>query len=188
MNHTLPVIDNSFNAPEIGNASKWLEDNASDSRKFLLAFADDGVIWGEYKSGLKTSVTLDDETLLQAFLFGKEEELRLFRDEAGNWKAYLITDANVAEEDRIDEFQLLWGNEVLDDQNILGFTRVRDRAQKAMEHKLPLEMSKVDLNQESPRLHVRHFVQYDKETGEARIFLSRLVHFGIGPIAEEKIR
>lgn len=186
MNQTMPTMDNNFQTPERGKARKWLEDNASESRKFLLAFADDGVIWGKYQNGLKTSSTLEDETLQQAFLFGDMEELRLFQGEDGNWKACLITDTNVAKEDRVDEIQLLWGSEALEEQNVAGFTRVRDRIQKTLEHVLPLELSKVNLDQESPRLQVRHYLQYDASTGEARIFLSRLVHLGTGPIAEEK--
>lgn len=188
MNHTIPTVQNDFPAPEEGGAQKWLEANSSETRKSLLAFAYDGVIWGEYTSGLKTSTSLNEETLQQAFLFGEKDELRLFRGEDEKWKACLITDGSVAPEDKIDEIQVLWGNEVAEPMNGDGFTRVRDRVQQAMEHTLPLNMSGLNLDAEGPRLLVRHFIDYDQKTGEARIFLSRLVELGIGPLAEEKFK
>ena len=195
MNHKLPQVDNTFQVPENDLAvKKWLEDNASNDRPYLLAFAYDGVIWGVYDGGLKTAPNsfdkelrpeLNGETLQQAFLFGEKEELRLFRDANDVWKACLITD--VDGQDVIDEYQLLWGNEV-EEEPAEGFSHVRDRVQQAMDHIPPLNLSTSDLDQEGPRLLIRHFVDYDKETGEARIFLSRLVNLGIGPIAEEKMK
>jgi CRISPR-associated protein (TIGR03984 family) len=195
MNHKLPRIDNEFKAPESNEGVvRWLQDNASKERSNLLAFADDGVIWGVYDGGLKTAPDsfdselrpeLNGETLQQAFLFGKNEELRLFRGANGDWRACLITD--VDGQHVIDESQLLWGNKV-EGQPLGGFTHVRDRVQQAMDHVLPLDLSGLDLNQESPRLLVRHFIDYDNETGEARIFLSRLVKLGTGPIAEEVMK
>lgn len=189
MSPTLPTINNEFEAPQKGNAQTWLEKNVSVSRKFFLAFAYDGVIWGVYKGGLKTSRAVNEDTLQQAFLFGEEGELRLFRGEDGKWKACLVSDQGVADDDKIDEYQLLWGNEVVPGKSApAGFTPVRDRVQQAMEHSLPLELTGLDLNVEGPRLLVRHFIQYDPVTGEARIFLSRLVKLDTGPIAEEKFR
>lgn len=189
MTPTLPKIDYSLQAPAIGGAKKWLEDNASESRKFLLAFAYDGVIWGAYKGSLNTSTVINEDTLQQAFLFDEADELRLFRGEDNEWKACLISDQGVANDDKIDEYQLLWGNRVIQEKNApAGFTPVCDRVQQAMEHTVPLELTGLDLNIEGPRLLVRHFINYDKETGEARIFLSRLVNLGIGPLAEEKFK
>lgn len=190
MNHTLPAIKNDFPAPEDGGVGQWLEANSSATRNFLLAFAYDGVIWGEYNGGLQTSRPVNEETLQQAFLFGEKDELRLFRGDDERWKACLITDNGVADDDKIDECQPLWGNDVLTKQNIPGFTRVRDQVQQAMEHALPssLSLQSLNLKEEGPRLLVRHFIEYDQKTGEARIFLSRLVKLGTGPLAEEKIK
>lgn len=188
MKHTLPTIDFSLQAPAIGRAKKWLEDNASESRRFLLAFAYDGVIWGAFDKGLKTSTQIVEDTLQQAYLFGEYEELRLFRTEEGGWKTCFITDKNVAGNDKLDEFQVLWGSEIVEPINSNGFTGVRDRTQQAMGHTLPLDLNGLDLNEDGPRLQVRHFIDYDKQTGEARIFLSRLVKLGIGPLAEEKFK
>ncbi len=190
MNQTLPSIQNDFPAPEDGGAQKWLQTNSSETRKFLLAFAYDGVIWGEYTGSLNTSTTVNEETLQQAHLFGEKDELRLFRGEDGKWKACLITDNGLTNDETIDEYQLLWGNEVLTEQNISSFTRVRDRVQQAMEHALPasLILQSLNLDEEGPRLLVRHFIEYDQQTGEARIFLSRLVILGVGPLAEEKFK
>lgn len=188
MSHTIPTVQNDFPAPEEGGAQKWLEANSSETRKSLLAFAYDGVIWGEYNGGLKTSTSLNEETLQQAFLFGEKDELRLFRGEDEKWKACLITDKNVAPDDKIDEIQLLWGNKVVEPMNSDGFTRVCDRVQQAMEHSLPLNLNGLDLNDVGPRLLVRHFIKDDDQTGEAHIFLSRLVKLDVGPLAEERFK
>lgn len=188
MSHSFPTVQNDFPAPEDGGAQTWLEANSSETRKSLLAFAYDGVIWGEYTSGLKTSTSLNEETLQQAFLFGEKDELRLFRGEDEKWKACLITDGSVAPEDKIDEIQVLWGNEVAEPMNSDGFTRVHDRIQQAMDHSLPLDLNGLDLNAVGPRLLVRHFIKDDDQTGEAHIFLSRLVKLDVGPLAEEKFK
>ncbi len=105
----------------------WLESQLNAERPFLLAFADDGVIWGKKMDGrLVTSHEIDrsispallGETLQQAFVFGEKDEVRLFKDEAGQWKSLHIVDGATV----IVESQILWGDRAYETQN--GFTRV----------------------------------------------------------------
>lgn len=193
MNHSLPLIDNQFQPPKNNEEiPSWLKAHASAKRPYLLAFADDGVIWGFFDGSLKTAPEAFDadlrpelhgETLQQAFLFGEDDELRLFHGPNDEWRACLITD--VDGQKVIDECQLLWGSKIVG-KPADGFVHVQDRVQQTMDHVLPLR--DLDLEKEAPRLLVRHFVDFDEETGEARIFLSRLVKLGTGPIDKEEIR
>jgi CRISPR-associated protein (TIGR03984 family) len=165
----------------------WLTQQLQE-HEFLLAFADDGVIWGKLADGqLVTSHKIDGaispelrgETLQQAFVFGKESEVRLFRDELGNWKALRVVDGD----DVIIESQVLWGSRAHESKD--GFTRVFDARQMGLDHIVPLEVenSRLDLDEsgkECLRLEVHHLVEYSPETGEARIALSRLAGLSVG--------
>ncbi|MBX7250973.1 MAG: TIGR03984 family CRISPR-associated protein [Candidatus Promineofilum sp.] len=177
----------------------WLAGKATAERRFLLAFADDGVIWGQWANDqLVTSAdavegpsadrsrdispSLRSETLQQASLFGPADEVRLFRDELGRWQARRITDGP----DFINESQLLVGDEVV--ANYGAFTHVRDRIQQGIDHIAPVELSHQDVAAgRGPRLLVRHSIDYE-ESGEARISVSRLVEVRVGRRAEEEVR
>jgi len=202
----LPKINYDFKAPDKNeNVRDWLEKQMNATRTFLLAFADDGVIWGIYQDGLKTTPQSFDkkvrrelrgETLQQAYVFGEKDEVRLFRG-GEEWKVVQIED--VDGQDALDEYQVLWGSEVIGTP-VQGFTHVRDRIQQSMDHALPLiGLNNLDLNDNAPRLLVRHYIDYnlkkdddsekeDQSTGEARIYLSRLVKLGFGPLAEEMMK
>jgi CRISPR-associated protein (TIGR03984 family) len=176
----------------------WLAQQATAKRPFLLAFADDGVIWGRWLAGklvtageaVADSTTADPrsrdispplrgETLQQASVFGRMDEVRLFRDEMGRWQARRIGDGD----DKIDERQLLVGNEVVAGYG--EFTHVRDRIQQGIDHIVPVAITHQDVDAgRGPCLLVRHFVDYD-DSGEARIVLSRLVEVSVGLRAED---
>lgn len=169
---------------------------------YLLAHADDGVIWGKFANGefhtsdkvdpnrtdphKRISPELDGMTLQQAFLFNPACEIRLLRDELGNWQARQIDDNGIGENECIDELQVLWG----DDEKALkdlgnDFTRVRDKRQQGLDHILPIKITTDDLKKNlRARLRVRHFIKADENTGEARIGLSRLVNLEIKDAAE----
>ncbi len=164
----------------------WLAKQISPDNPYLLAHADDGVIWGR-KSGDQfltsheiapdISPKLRGLTLWQAFVFGEKSEIRLFRDELENWKAVEISDG----EDFFDEDQILWGDKVVK-QTANGFTHLRSQVKHGMDHVPPTAISETDINKEKnifPRLKIRHIIEYDRETGEARIGLSRLVKIGL---------
>ncbi|MDZ7344710.1 MAG: CRISPR-associated protein Csx19 [candidate division KSB1 bacterium] len=173
---------------------------------YLLAHADDGVIWGKFANGefhtsdkvdpnradphKRISPELDGMTLQQAFLFNTACEIRLFRDELGNWQARKIDDNGIGENECIDELQILWGDYVnkKDDypRNLqFDFTLVRDKRQQGLDHLLPIKITASDINKNHrARLRVRHFIEADENTGEARIALSRLVNLEIKDAAE----
>lgn len=165
------------NLPENNDVSAWLESQMSDKRPTLLAFADDGVIWGCLVNKKLVTGTNQPElrrcTLQQAFVFGQEDEMRLFHDELGNWKTSHVVD----EGDVIVESQILWGDQSVGEaQN--GFLQVSEFRKGIPNQYLPVDgiLGKDDC----VRLEIHHLVEYDKETGEARIALSRLARLKIG--------
>jgi CRISPR-associated protein (TIGR03984 family) len=166
---------------------EWLKQQMSLTRPNVLAFADDGVIWGALVNDeLVTSHDLDkdvspelqEKTLQQAFVFGKDDEVRLFHDELGEWKALRVVDAG----EMIAESQILWGDENIDDvQN--GFLRIKDN-QKGIPNQLIPSKTKLGEGQ-CIRLEVHHLVEYDDLTGEARIAISRLAGLTVGEKNQE---
>jgi len=164
----------------------WLEEQAARYKfKWLLAHADDGVVWGRVHNGrIVTAENLEPdicpplrkETLQQLRLFAPHAELLLWRDGENHWSARLIRDAENGEEpfwrEAIDEFQILWGTyaEPLSE----GFTLMRDGTQ-GLCHIVPIELSGEFENERRPlRLQVRHYIAED-EVGFARIVASRLL-------------
>lgn len=174
------------------DAHVWLETKALDYRlTWLLAHADDGVIWGRLDGGhLTTSYDaaqgnseallvcppLRLETIQQARLFAEQAELLLWRGGNKTWHARLIRNAKdgdtVEWQDAIDEPQILWGTDPLPLQH--GFTLMRDGAQ-GLRHAVPLEVRDHSTEQSRPlRLDVRHYLK-DDPTGFTRIVASRLL-------------
>jgi CRISPR-associated protein (TIGR03984 family) len=143
--------------------------------RWLLAHADDGVIWGEVRAdGLHLSgdafprilPPLRAATLQQARLFGLHAELLLWKDDAA-WRARLIQDGAGESTEYCDETHLLWGNEVKQQQD--SFVLLRE-GKEGLRHAPPL-------SQATPlpvRLQVRHYLAYDPD-GQAYIACSRLV-------------
>lgn len=169
---TLPMND---------DVRAWLEGQMSDKRPTLLAFADDGVIWGRFVTGKLVTAPdapkLRGKTLQQAFVFGADDEVRLFRDELGAWKARLVVDSGVF----IVESQILWGDKSEGRQG--DFVQVSEFRKGIPNQFLPVDGTFGD--DECVRLEVHHMVTYDTETGEARIALSRLAGLSIGKKAME---
>jgi CRISPR-associated protein (TIGR03984 family) len=170
------------------NVVDWLTQQVTADRPYLLAHADDGVIWGAWlNQGVCTSYDVAPHfspqlrgiTLQQAFVFGRQDEIRLFHDELGNWQARQVVDADFKDKDTIIENQILWGDEFVAALNE-SFTHVRDRNQQGLDQVLPLKITPQDLLQGlRPRLEIHHFIEYDSKTGEARIGLSRLAAIGL---------
>lgn len=169
-----------------GDLRNWLQQQAlAHNLRWLLAFADDGVIWGSFSdSVLKLSgdvvgisPPLRAETLQTARLFSKNAELLLWRDGDLQWNTRLIQDNAAAEEaqwqEAIDEEHILWGTkaEPLNDT----FALMSDGAQ-GLKHAVPLTIEGTYREQKRPlRLHVRHYLSEDEETGFVRIVAGRLL-------------
>ncbi|MBD2206446.1 TIGR03984 family CRISPR-associated protein [Calothrix sp. FACHB-1219] len=163
----------------------WLEAQASQYKlNFLLAHAEDGVIWGKFQDGNLITADIADSvfsqfarlrklTLQQCRIFGENSEVMLWKTDEG-FKARLIQDEENTE--FIPENQILWGTQA--EKISDGFTLVSDGSQ-GLCHAVPLVDINFDANQKlyrPLRLCVRHYINDDKETGLARIDLSRLVN------------
>ncbi len=163
----------------------WLAQQMSVDMPWLLAHADDGVIWGkrqndgtlllssdvfsdpvEYPS---VAVPLRAITLQQVRVFGRAGELLLWRTEAG-FAGRMLKNELMTLEALPDEQHLLWhqGESVKTDQQA-GFALLRE-GQQGQRHAPPV----IPQGRRRPTLTVRHYVDYDDE-GQAYIALSRLV-------------
>lgn len=160
----------------------WLAEQAREHElRWLLAHADNGVIWGELRvDGLHLSsdafgpdeLRLDWETLQQARLFGAAGELRLWKGPAG-WQAYRLRDGAGQSVEYLDEEHLLWGTRAVEERD--GFTAVVEGSQGIL-HAPPIRSApiKETKHEARARLKVRHYIHED-EAGVAQIVESRLV-------------
>jgi len=148
---------------------------------WLLAHADDGVVWGacvDTDSGLRLAVqptppTLRLTTLQMARLFAPHAELLLWRE--GIWRARLVRDHVQGEEARpdgtmllneaFDEAQILWGDRTTRAGTVEGvaFVTMSDGAQ-GLRHTVPLAVPLGRHDKRPLRLHVRHYVAEDGGT------------------------
>ena len=176
----------------------WLQAKAKqyqqDQLQYLLAHAEDGVIWGIFdKDGNLSTANpskdlflnseelfpkyklpiLRSPTLQQCRIFGENSEVMLWKV-GQNWKARSIEDGHLSKDDYICEEQILWGTQP-EEQPKNGFTLVSDGSQ-GLKHAVPLTGINFKGKDSRPlRLKVRHYIDYD-ESGVARIYLSRLVN------------
>ena len=160
----------------------WLEEKAKvNGLRWLLAHADDGVVWGEVcDDGLHLSnclfgPDLRSETLQMARLFGETGELYLWRADGG-WRSRLLKEGEGKENEYYDESQLLWGTEIEDEED--GFILLQQGAE-GLRHAPPIHRDnlKLPLNDTPLQLNIRHFVEYD-EDGQAYAKFSRLISVG----------
>lgn len=173
----------------------WLEGKAkAHSLRWLLAHADDGVIWGKVDAGgaLHTShgaakgnaiaetvcPPLRLATLQQARLFGDNAELLVWRDGDNALRARLIVDLKEGDATdgqpaglpdwmmAFDEPQLLWGTRGI--ALAPDFTLLEDGAQ-GLRHAVPLPSGSLNL---PAQIDVRHYLAQEDF---ARVVVSRLV-------------
>ncbi|MEA5515829.1 CRISPR-associated protein Csx19 [Nodularia sp. UHCC 0506] len=173
--------------PDSFDLKKWLEEQAKENQlNYLLAHADDGVIWGKFQDGELITTTkpvklfpecdfplLREKTLQQCRIFGDKSEVMIWKIEGG-FKARLIQDKNLENDDYITENQILWGTHGKHHEN--GFTLLWDGSQ-GLKHAVPftdIELGKKGELKNKVRLIVRHYIDFD-DSGVARIYLSRLV-------------
>ncbi|ARV59023.1 CRISPR-associated protein [Nostocales cyanobacterium HT-58-2] len=172
----------------------WLKQQAITKDyqlRYVLAHAEDGVIWGHFEvdSGiLETSdqafpkydfPTLRLSTLQQCRIFGEAGEVLLWNSN-GKWRSRLILQSQVSEllkQEKIGlipESQILWGTQGKENGN---FTLLSDGSQ-GLKYAAPITgmtFSQDKQKQYRPlRLEIHHYFCYDQD-GVARIFLSRLV-------------
>jgi CRISPR-associated protein (TIGR03984 family) len=165
----------------------WIEERSKVNQlTYLLAHADDGVIWGKFQDCKLITTTepfklfpkcdfplLREETLQQCRIFGDKSEVMIWKTNEG-FKARLIQDKNLKNDDYITENQILWGTHGKHHEN--GFTLLWDGSQ-GLKHAVPFTDIELGENGElknKVRLIVRHYIDFD-DSGVARIYLSRLV-------------
>jgi CRISPR-associated protein (TIGR03984 family) len=172
-----------------GGLRAWLTAQAKAHHlRWLLAHAEDGVIWGELRDGaLITSDTaakndqtvsrfcppLRVETLQTARLFAPTGELLLWRDGDQQWHCRVIRESADAPTltEYFDEPHMLWGDygRALEQ----GFVLMEDGKQ-GLRHVVPLPNAAGNHEKSRPlRLWTRHYVQ-DDDNGFARISAGRL--------------
>lgn len=190
---TLPQTLTEKDFHDTDSLKSWLEGQAGQYQlDTLLAHADNAVIWGRVdEAGLHLSSDCFNQdppgprfnlqTLQECRLFGPTAELYLWRDEDRRWQARVIQDGTGSPGETLDERQILWGDEAVNEEN--GFTLVSDGAQ-GNRHAPPLPRAEIPFDPGGDyrplRLLVRHYLSTDldptqAQTGLAYIGLSRLV-------------
>lgn len=170
---------------EMDNLTQWFEKQAEEhGLVYLLAHADDGVIWGRVENGklklagssfAEVNVALRAVTLQQARLFSGVGELLIWRGEANEWHGRFVMDVPASSEGKdyyeecIEETHWLWGTASVPPGPQDGFTLMRE-GQQGLLHAPPIELKR----DERVGLWVRHYLVYDDQ-GQAYIALSRLV-------------
>ncbi|MEJ5346112.1 MAG: CRISPR-associated protein Csx19 [Chloroflexus sp.] len=154
----------------------WLDAQARIYQlNWLLAHADDGVIWGKLRNdGLHLSgdafpdisPPLRAVTLQQVRLFGSAAELLLWRD-GSIWQTRVIQDGAGEPCEYYDESHLLWGDRVEERKD--GFLLLR-QGSEGLRHTPPLPQ----VAQLPAQLRVRHYLAYDAD-GQAYVAFSRLI-------------
>ncbi len=166
-------------------AYNWLKEKVKTEALFLLAHADDGVIWGRFDDEGKlhlsgeafseyVPVKLRAVTLQQARLFGEAGELLVWQVEGG-FRGRVLTDELVSADDQRNETHWLWGTSTEDEAKGIktdnGFTLMRD-GQQGLTHPVPIPLPGRDRR---AGLKVRHYLGDDAH-GQAYIALSRLMN------------
>ncbi len=174
----------------------WLEKQPPVGEEiWLLAYADDGVIWGRMDNNsltlagdvfAKSAPALEFETLQRLYLFGEDAEIHVWKD-GGELKAARVEDGPDFEGHSLEEHLLLWGSAIAQaDKN--GFTLMEDGAQ-GLRHAVPVEVKAEHVARQNAgdplkrplRLVVRKYLDYSETTGEAYVRAARLVRLTVQP-------
>lgn len=187
-----------------GKPFDWLKSRASAGMIFL-AHADDGIVWGKGidtddrivfpASGGFPQADLPQmgqptwPALQMARLFDEKQEYFLWRVEEGEWQARHIQDhtvENVSDKppNYFDESQVLWGTRVERNLSDGHFSLVAD-GEEGFCHAPPVtargrwgEQVRGRADRRL-RLHVRHYLEEDENTGWLRIAYSRLLNVSV---------
>lgn len=181
--------------PADNDIKRWLEEQTASHNlefKWLLAHADDGVIWGRIDDRtlqLSSDVShvsppLRNETLQTARLFGANAELLLWRDGDNAWQARLIEDniqiKGTTYHEAIDEHHILWGTNPKRLDN--DFSLMCDGVE-GLAHVVPIPVAgNYDIHNRPLRLHVRHYLhvsESEDDKGFVCIHTSRLVDLSV---------
>jgi CRISPR-associated protein (TIGR03984 family) len=155
--------------------------------KYLLAHADDGVIWGRldgeelitsHDVASDYSPPLRAETLQMARVFGLDGEILVWRDESGAWVGRFIAETTLPDATArwiaaFEETHILLGTKAESQKR--DFSLLSEGSQ-GLFHVVPLNLPKhIDEQSRPLRLIVRHYVTAD-DHGFVRVDASRLVN------------
>jgi CRISPR-associated protein (TIGR03984 family) len=158
----------------------WLQEQVAGAERtfFLLAHAEDGVIWGRVEDGTLITAPETDfspplrmETLQSARLFSDAREIYLWRDGDNIFHARAIIDDEGDPAEYYEEDQILWGDHIEPSGD--NFTKMSDGAQ-GLRHIVPIAVANPGGKRRPVRLTVRHYLSED-EFGFVRVAHSRLV-------------
>ncbi len=157
---------------------------------WLLAYCDDGVVWGRYDTTQKKwklssepfphiSPNLREDNLQQLRLFGADMEVLIWRAE-NNFQGRILQDAKDPDEKELHplkEKRILVGDRILADPDD-DFTLVGDAG--GSHHAVPICCKAEDFVKSGHpcwplRLAVKHYLTQDQDTGVVRVTASRLV-------------
>lgn len=152
--------------------------------KWLLAHTMQGVVWGRQEAGvwnLSHQINpdrypgLSPSTTLDCRLFGAQHEILIWRSNR-ILHGRTISDPDSKQMDFYkDEKQILWGTTPDQDDRFPNFTLLTDGKQ-GLGHAFPLPIDPQAFTTflRPARLHIRHYITRQRETGLARITHSRL--------------
>lgn len=185
MSRTITTFKDVSPKPESvsGDPVKAIKAQANPQKyQYLLAYADDGVIWGRVERDKLVlsgdafphiSPKLRPETLWEARLFGENAEWYLWKADQG-WQSREITDSAGKDVEAFDEDHILWGTNV--EKSKPPFTLVCE-ADMGIRHAPPISLR----DRHSLKLKVRHYLDYD-EAGAVFVKYSRLVDLSNGDV------
>lgn len=161
--------------------------DSSTKVKWLLAHCHDGVTWGRLGDDQswklsssafpELSPCISAANLLELRLFGKDQEVLIWRTDEGFSGRCLIDDPVIDDKDpsRPDsETRILLGDRFVDLRD--GFTQVSTA--RGLRQAVPLECTESDFTggRWPLRLDVKHYFEQDDESGMVRVAVSRLVN------------
>ncbi len=169
-----------------GNPKDWLcKQPDMGAVAWLLAYADDGLIWGKIEGGKlllahevfkNSSPELQVETLQHLYLFSEKAEIHVWKD-AGSLKVCRLKDGPDVVEESITRDLILWGTKVFEGPDDRGFTWMEDGGQ-GLRHAVPLKVDTSKLDEDKLlrplRLSVRQYLDYDAD-GQVFVTAVRLV-------------
>lgn len=181
-------ISNNFEQFTGADIRGWLARHAERLQlSWLLAHADDGVIWGRFDDGSLVTPEgaaacppLRPSTLQQARAFGDSAEILIWKTGIGGWRSRLVENSvGDVESDfklSIDEHYILWGTHAESLPN--DFTLMSEGegpTAHGLRHALPIRLQGSKSGRPSA-LHVRHYMT-ENSGGFVDIACSRLVGF-----------